>query len=129
MFNFKIEGSFTGKPSLTIDGQEVPFETLEAVYYPAVASQVPSEPGLPEFCTLQFSIGAKVGNLEANTIYRVRANAEGKLVFEKAEKMMPPMDKKSAKPCPDCGKVKCECKDMPKSKSTIKELIVKHVGN
>lgn len=138
MYIFKIEGTFTGKPVLTIDGQSVPFETFSACYYPE--EKLLDNSVLPEYTSLMFTLSSKVGNLESNTVYRVKANKDGVLTFEKynmadarvidaahslnrnvAAKPMADDEEE----CEDCGKVECECKD--KAKSSLKEMIIQNV--
>lgn len=140
MNTFKIEGSFLNKPTLTVDGQTVPFATLSAIYYP---EEIIGGEKFNEVASLQFSVAEKIGNLEANTFYRVKAEVDGKLTFEEVDVEtskagVPPQfikkDKKGAKPapnmtkCKECGKMgdKCSCDAKCKSKS-FKDVLLENV--
>lgn len=102
MYNFKLEGTFLEKPVLTLEGVPVPYQTMSATYFPAETTQGPDGPVItvPEFCSLNFSLSQKVGNLESNTMYRVRASVDGKLTFSEidcAEAGIPPQFVKKKK--------------------------------
>lgn len=105
MYNFKLEGTFTNKPALTLDGVEVPFKTLSAHYSPAEGEE-------SELVVLEFTLASKIGNLEPDTAYRVKSNAEGKLTFEVAAGKPPFFAKKEkdgGKMCKDCKKPMKDC--------------------
>jgi hypothetical protein len=91
---FSIEGTFMDKPRLLMNGEEVPFDTLGVVYYPAETFEMEGLDGktekkeLPEYIDLSFSLKANVGQLEAYVSYRVKANEEGKFVVAKREDLV-----------------------------------------
>lgn len=117
MYNFKLEGTFTERPVLSLEGVTIPYKTLSAVYYP----EEQCEGGvLPEMVSLQFSLSSKIGNLESNTFYRVKANKDGQLTFEQLpaevrDALQQFVTEARKQPrCADCGKPmkdgKCGCK-------------------
>lgn len=116
---FKIEGTFTSKPVLTVDGQSVPFETLGVTYLP---KEVIGEMEYPEMVSLHFTLSQKVGNLEAKTYYRVKASKDGTLVLEDVGKYK----RNSSETCEECGKTECECKEEEKAES-FKVSLIKNV--
>lgn len=95
---FQIVGTFMEKPRLIVNGEEVPYQSLTAAYYPEETVEYGEEKETyPEQIALAFSLSSKMGQLEANVMYRVRANAEGKLVLAKEDKKMPPWMKDKKK--------------------------------
>jgi hypothetical protein len=97
---FQIVGTFTEKPRLILNGEEVPYETLHAGYAPAETIEYTDYDGkevkeeIPEHIALAFSLSSKIGQLEANVYYRVKANVEGSFVLEQAEAEKPDFLKK-----------------------------------
>ena len=84
---FTVEGSFMDKPRLLMGGEDVPFDTMMIMYLPEEKMMFDGkEEVLPELITMEFSLKAQVGQLEANVNYRVKANADGKFVVAEAEK-------------------------------------------
>ena len=87
---FRIEGTFTSKPKLMAGDQEVSFETLQMSYYPPEsydyydeASGESKKQEIPEYVCLAFSLTEKIGALEAKIMYKIKANKDGVLLFEK----------------------------------------------
>jgi len=122
MYKFKLEGTFLEKPVLTLEGVSIPYLTMSSTYYPAETTQGPDGPVItaPEFCSLNFSLSQKVGNLESHTMYRVKASTDGQLTFSEvdcAEAGIPPQFvKKKKKDSP-----KEEKDESPKERKTEKE--------
>ena len=110
---FSIEGTFTDKPRLLMDGQEVPYDSISMMYMPEEKFDYTDEYGnkkeevLPEYISLSFSLTGKIGQLEANVSYRVNANEAGNFVVAKTEDLV-----HAAKP--DFLKKKKDEKDSPK---------------
>ncbi len=123
MFSFKLEGTFLSRPMLTMNGQEVPYKTLNVHYYP---EETYPDGVLPEDVYLAFSVDSEIGPLKAHTMYRICASVDGKLTLAES-----PEESRSAKmkvECKVCGKMDCECvEDAPPAKS-FKEIIIQNVG-
>lgn len=119
---FQIVGTFTEKPRLILNGEEVPYETLHAAYAPAETVEYTDYDGkavkeeIPEHIALAFSLSSQIGQLEANVYYRVKANAEGKLVLAKEGKPEY-FKKKDDKEKKESPKDKREMKDEKKEES------------
>ena len=106
---FTVEGSFIDKPRLLMYGAEVPYDSLHISYTPAETFKYTDHEGkeqkeeYPEYISLSFSLSGKIGQLEANVSYRVKANEAGSLVFvvdteaEAAKKEKPDFFKKKDK--------------------------------
>lgn len=79
---FSLEGTFMEKPVLRMDGQAVPYESLSVYHYPEVSYEHEGKVEImPEETGLLFSLSGKIGQLEANVSYRVKANEAGHLVL------------------------------------------------
>jgi len=94
---FSIEGSFTDKPRLLMNGEEVTYDSISIHHYPEFKyvdfdgkDQIE-----PASTMLSFSVSAQIGQLEANVSYRVKANDENGLVLAKTDEKK---DKKGGKP-------------------------------
>lgn len=102
---FSIEGSFTEKPRLLMNGEEVAYDSLYISHSPEYTYEDVEEDGktekktIPARTHLDFSVSAQIGQLEANVSYRVKANEEGKLTLVAAGKpdFMKKKDKKDEK--------------------------------
>ena len=100
---FTVEGTFTDKPRLLMDGIEVDYDSLYITHEPSWEYEEydGSKKTVAARTHLDFSVKASVGQLEANVTYRVKANEEGKFVLakvneeeEKKDKKKPPFFKK-----------------------------------
>jgi hypothetical protein len=65
---FSVEGTFTDKPRLLMDGEEVPFDSLSIFHDPGFkfTNEAGKEEVIPPSTHLSFSVSAKIGQLEAN---------------------------------------------------------------
>ena len=83
---FSVEGTFTNKPRLLMNGEEVPYDSLQMVYIPEETFEFEGKKEtLPEYISFSFSLTGNVGQLEAHVSYRVKANLEGKFVVARVE--------------------------------------------
>jgi hypothetical protein len=104
---FSIEGTFLDKPKLLMNGQEVPYKDLSIAYLP---EETIGGESFPEMIRLAFSLTGQIGQLQANVMYQVKANKDGKLVLAETEEMRPVNTQKK---CSECGKSmdKCVCEE------------------
>lgn len=124
---FQIVGTFMDKPRLLINGEEVPYERMYAEYMPeeTVEYGPDDKETYPERIALGFSLSSRIGQLEANVNYRVKANAEGQFVLAKEEKKpWPPKKKESPKDKKDEEKMEEEGKKDKKCGTTVKFRLV-----
>lgn len=119
-----IEGTFTDKPVIYIDGFPVKYNAFSAGYMPEENYTWKSEDGVEHTkkydasAFFSFSLTEKIGQLEANVSYRVKANSDGGLILE--EKVAGACDEcKPGKPCAE-HKPKETDKRADKSKPSIK---------
>jgi hypothetical protein len=99
--NIRVEGTFTEKPRLYISEQEVDYEALNIYYEPPRSYSYVNDYNEtisktePELVFLSFSLKTKVGQLEANVHYRVKANSETGLVLAEEKEKCGCSDKKT----------------------------------
>lgn len=84
---FSVEGTFTEKPRLLMDGQEVEYDALYISHTPEFDYEDydGSKKSIAASTRLDFSVKANIGQLEANVMYRVKANEQGNFVLAKSD--------------------------------------------
>lgn len=98
MYEFTITGSFTEKPKLMLNGEDVEYDSLEIVHLPearykrnkcenedGVVECETEEEVVPAYTSLAFSLKKSIGPIEANCWYRVKAGNSDKLILEKTD--------------------------------------------
>lgn len=84
---FTVEGTFTEKPILKLNGSQVSYDRMYISHRPAFTwtDYDNKEIEEPEYTCLEFSLKAKEGALEADIMYRVKANEDGNLVLVESD--------------------------------------------
>ena len=111
---FIIKGTFEGPPVLTMDGEEVKYESLDIIVMPesSYTDEMGATITYPAVVRISFSVKEKTGNLDVNKWYTAKASAckDGKLVVEEiSEEALAAKGKPKPKKCLDCGKPVKDC--------------------
>lgn len=123
---FSVEGTFTEKPRLLMNGEEVAYDTLFISHYPERKYDDGYEE--PARTCLEFSVAASVGQLEANVLYRVKANEEGNFTLAKSDKPYPGKDKKGKKAPPFKKKDDKSAKDKKEEEGMVEKKVGEKLG-
>ena len=96
---FSVEGTFTDKPRLLMNGEEIAYDSLFIMHNPEHKFEDfdGKDVTIPASTNLDFSVSTTIGQLEAHVTYRVKANDENGLVLVKSDKHDPVEDAKKEK--------------------------------